>query len=415
MRRILLLSAVAACVSVGVRAADTLPSDSVLTFNAFGTLGVAHSSEEQADFNRSAYLPIGAGATSSWSPAVDSLLAGQVRAQISPSLSGTVQVVSELRHDHTYKPHVEWAYLSFDATPELAIRLGRTSAPTFALTDTRRIGYAQHWVRPPSEVYDLVPVTNNDGIDIVWKTRAFGALHTFQGAYGRSESIATPRGQPPVTALSDHQLTLRYGYEKEAVTAYVNFGRDRLTIDGFEGLMSAIAMFGPQGQALVDRYNPRQRKGTFYGVGGTYDPGPWFVMGEWVRQENASLVGSRTGSYLSTGLRIGAFTPYVTWSDVTMNSERSTPGLDLAAVPPPLAPAAASLNYVLNDILQSNGDFTTIAGGVRWDFARSLALKGQYERIDIAPGSWGPLTNQQPGFVPGGSVRVLSLTLSFVR
>jgi len=217
-----------------------------------------------------------------------------------------------------------------------------------------------------------------------------------------------------VSAISDHQLTLRYGFEKEALSAYANLGRDRLTIDGFDGLMDGFAKLGAQGQALADRYGTRGKKGMFVGVGGTYDPGEWFVMGEWARQKNASLLGTRTGAYLSAGVRVGAFTPYATWSDVKVNSERSTAGLDPGALPPQLAPVAAGLNAALNGILQSNGDFTTLAGGVRWDFARSLALKLQYEHIDLSAGSWGPLTNQQPGFVPGGSVRVLSATLNFV-
>ncbi len=51
---------------------------------------------------------------------------------------------------------------------------------------------------------------------------------------------------------------------------------------------------------------------------------------------------------------------------------------------------------------------------MRWDFARDLAFKLQYETIDASAGSWGPLTNVQPGFVPGGTVHVISATVSFV-
>lgn len=401
---------------LGATSADAATDDAAdfLTFNSFGTLGVAHSDEDQADFNRSAFLPSGAGASGAWSAAVDSLLAGQVRAEFTPRVSGTVQVVSELRHDKSFSPHVEWAYLSFDATPELAVRVGRTSSPTFAFTDTRRLSYAQHWVRPPSEVYDLIPVTNNDGIDVVWKTRALGASHTLQGSFGRSEVMATPRGLPPVKSTSDHQFTLRYSIEHESLSAYLNYGRDRLSIEGFDGLMEAFASFGPQGRAIADRYGTTRKKGEFYGIGGTYDPGRWFVMGEWAKLRNPSLVGTRTGAYLSTGVRVGRFTPYVTWSDVTVNSERSTPGLDLGFVPPDLVPVAAGLNAALNEVLASNTDFTTVAGGIRWDFARDLALKLQYEVIDNSAGSWGPLTNVQPGLVPGGRVRVFSATVSFV-
>jgi hypothetical protein len=415
IRRIRFLSAVLGLgLSVGVMAAQHEPEDGIFSFNAFGTLGIAHSDSQFADFNRSSVLPEGAGASHSWSPAVDSLLAGQVRANFAPRWSATVQVVSELRYDKTYRPSVEWGYLAWDVTPDFALRLGRTSSPTFMITDTRRLAYAQHWIRPPSEVYDLIPVTSNDGVDAVWHTRAFGITHTLQAAYGRSAVYTSPRGLAPSAATSDHQLTVRYGFEKGVLSGYANLGRDRLSVEGFEGLMRAFSQFGPQGQSIADRYGTLAKKGMFYGTGATYDPGRWFAMGEWARTVNPSLFGTKTGWYVSGGVRIGPFTPYVTWSDVDVNSNKSDPGLDLGTLPPPAIPVAAGLNAALNGILGTNGDYSTLATGLRWDFAPDFTFKMQFEHIDISPGSWGPLTNLQPGFVPGSTVRVFSAAVSFI-
>jgi hypothetical protein len=402
--------------AAGARAGDVPAGGDAdrFTFDAFGTLGVVHSDEAHADFNRSTLLPQGAGGSESWSPAVDSVLAGQVRAQLSPRVSATVQVVAELRYDSTYRPFVEWAYVGWELTPDLALRFGRTSTPTFAITDTRRLGYAQHWVRPPGEVYDLIPVTSNDGIDVVWRAHAFGAAHIVQAAYGRSESQSTPRGMPAVGSTSDQQLTVRYSIERGGLGAYVNYGRDRLSVGGFEALMEGFASFGPQGQALARRYGTLDKRGRFYGLGATYDAGRWFAMGEWGRVENPSILGTRTGRYLSSGMRFGAFTPYLIASNADVDSATADPGLDLALLPPQAIPAAAGLNAALNGILASTADYSTFAQGVRWDFAPNLSLKLQHERIRIADGSWGPLTRIQPGFQPGGSVRLVSATVSFV-
>jgi hypothetical protein len=386
----------------------------IFSFDAFGTFGVVHADAHQADFGRSALSPTGAGASGAWSPTVDSLLAGQLRADFSPRLSATVQVVSELRYDGTFRPFVEWAYLGWEVTPGFTVRVGRTSLPTFALTDTRRLGFAQHWVRAPVEVYDLIPVTNNDGIDVVWRVRALDATHTVHATYGRSEATTSPRGMEPVVSTSDQQLTVRYGIEKGPVTAYANYGRDRLTVRGFEGLMDAFATFGPRGEALTVRYGTVDKRGTFYGVGATLDPGRWFAMAEWARVENPSLLGTRTGMYVSGGLRLGLLTPYVTWANADVNSATSDAGLDLALLPPPAVPAAAGLNAALNGILASTADQSTFAQGLRWDFAPSLTFKLQHERIHLSPGSSGSLTNIQPGFQPGGTVRVISAAVSFV-
>ena len=56
------------------------------------------------------------------------------------------------------------------------------------MTDSRKIGYANPWVRPPVEVYRLVPVTSNDGVDVSYRLRVRSATNTFQVTAGRSDS-----------------------------------------------------------------------------------------------------------------------------------------------------------------------------------------------------------------------------------
>jgi hypothetical protein len=404
-------AAVLCCLLAPARAEMEL---GILTFDAFGTLGMVHSSEHTADFNRSALSPKGAGFSDDLSLEVDSLLAGQVRAQLGPQWSATVQLVTELRYDQTWRPLVEWAYLQWEPTPDLAVRLGRTSSATFAITDTRRIGYAQHWVRPPSEIYDLIPVTTNDGFDIIWRRNWSGATHTLQVAAGQSEAFASPRGLPPAKSTSEQQLTLRYSFETGPFSVYANVGRNRLTVEGFEELFAAFSMFGPQGEAIAARQGAIRKRGLFRGIGASWDAGRWFAMGEVARLENPSLFGTKTGGYVSAGLRLGPFTPYLTWAQVEVDSARQDPGLDLSLVPPELVPVAAGLNATLNAILIANGEYSTISGGVRWDVAPSVAVKLQLEHIDVAHGSWGPFTNVTSQYVPGGTARVISATLSFV-
>src|ERR1700761_6570415 len=68
---------------------------SMFSVSGFGTLGAVHSSEHDADFTSSYLKPNGAGYTHDWSPAVDSLLAGQVTFQPSSSFAAVLQVISE--------------------------------------------------------------------------------------------------------------------------------------------------------------------------------------------------------------------------------------------------------------------------------------------------------------------------------
>src|ERR1019366_1324733 len=88
-----------------VRAAAEDPSSSMFSFSGFGTLGVVHSSEHDADFTSTIFKPNGAGYSHDWSPDVDSLIGAQVNANFSPHLSAMLQVISEQTYDNNYRPH----------------------------------------------------------------------------------------------------------------------------------------------------------------------------------------------------------------------------------------------------------------------------------------------------------------------
>ena len=138
-------------------------------------------------------------------------------------------------------------------------------------------------------------------------------------------------------------------------------------------------------------------------------------MGEYAIQKSNSWLGDRTGWYVSGGYRFNQFTPYLIYSQVRPDSPSSDPGLPTQGLPPGAALVATQLNAGLNGFLRGlTNDQKTIAIGARWDFAKNSALKVQYDHINIAPGSLGSLLNQQPGFVPGGKVHVLSVALDFV-
>src|SRR5476649_388311 len=162
------------------RAADD-SAFSMLSFNGFGTIGVVHSSEDQAYFTSSTYKPTGAGYSHAWSPDVDSRIGAQVAADFTPELSAVVQVIAEQGYDNTYRPNVEWANIKYQLTPDFGVRLGRIELPTFLVSDVRKVGYANPWVRPPIEVYGVAPLTNNDGADFSYRMHFGNVTDTLRG------------------------------------------------------------------------------------------------------------------------------------------------------------------------------------------------------------------------------------------
>jgi diguanylate cyclase (GGDEF)-like protein len=172
--------AVLVCVMAPGAQAAELPK---FSFNGFGTFGVVHSDEEQADFAAGLFVPDGAGYTRDWSPEVDSVLGVQLTANLTFRLTGILQVVSEQQYDENYTPTVEWANLTFDITPNLSVRAGRMVQQTFIVSEYRKVRYATPWGRPPKEAYDMIPVTNADGVDLNYRFRFKGFTNNLRGLY----------------------------------------------------------------------------------------------------------------------------------------------------------------------------------------------------------------------------------------
>jgi hypothetical protein len=382
----------------------------MFSFSAFGTFGMVHSSDDQADFTAGIFSPNGAGYTHAWSSDVDSRIGAQLTADVTSQLSVMLQVISQQNYDNTYTPHVEWANIKYQVTPAFSVRLGRTELPTFLFSDTREVGYSNPWVRPPIEAYSLVPIDYSDGVDASYQVHFRDFTNTWMTAFGNEKS-GTPAGAPNearrLLVIAD---TIEYG----AATLHVAYQETYLTVDALDGLFDAFRQFGPQGVALADEYNVHDRLIRFMGIGAMYQPGSWFLIGELGSTDFHAVLGKNTAWYVTSGYRLAKFTPYLIYGAVKADSNRSDPGLSLAALPASLVGPATDLNAALNAILGSIPVQNTTSVGLRWDFVRNVDLKLQYDHTRLGAGSPGTLANLQPGFRPGGTLNLFTATIDFV-
>jgi hypothetical protein len=392
-------------------AADPQESDG-LTYllSGFGTLGVVHSSNRDADFTSNILAPTGAGYTRPWSVDPDSRIGAQLTVTVAPRLSAVLQVIAEQRYDNTYTPHVEWANLAYQMSPELTVRVGRIVLPSFLVSGSRKVSYSNPWVRPPLEVYNLVPVTNSDGVDASY-TAHFGAVtHTVIGTFG----TITPKLPTGGTAAAKRVWLVADTVEIGAATFHVAYNEARLTVDSVNAVMDAFGQFGPQGEALERRYDLDSKLVRFIGLGAMYDPGRWFAMAEWGRSDFDSAIGKSTGWYATAGYRVAKLTPYMTYGAVKADSNTSDPGLTISQLPSELVGPATRLNAALNAVLGSIAVQRTMSVGTRWDAADKIACKLQFDHTRLGAGSAGALINVQPGFLRGGTVNVVSLSVDFL-
>lgn len=394
--------------AVAARAEEAEPS--MFSFGGFGTVGVVHSSESQADYAGNFFKPSGAGFSSAWSMDVDSLIGAQVTANFTSQLSAVLQVVSEQNHDNSYKPHLEWANIKYQFTPDFSLRVGRTVLPAYLLSDTQKVGYTYPWVRLPLEVYDVLPITTIDGVDASYRLHFGEVTNTVQVKLGQRDKSLINNGG---SVMVRNYWSITNTAESGPLTLRATYQVADLSIPSLNALFDVFRQFGPQGVALADRYDSRAKPASFLAIGVSYDPGRWFAMAEWAGNNTHSSLGRRRSWYVSGGYHFGQLTPYITYAQARAD-DLSDPGLNTAVLPPFLVGPATGLNAALNAILGSKPVLNTVTIGGRWDFMRNAALKLQFDHSRIGAGSNGLLKNTQPGFQAGGKVSVFSATVDFV-
>jgi predicted porin len=260
------------------------------------------------------------------------------------------------------------------------------------------------------EVYGRVPVSASDGVDMIYRLHRGEFTHAIQANYGGAER-ELPGGGGTVEAKQAWGVT--YTVEYHATTVHLAYQRPTLDLDGDDALFDGFRLFGPQGNAIADRYDVDHKPMSIVAIGATYDPGKWFLTAEWTRTENRSFIGNGTSWYVSGGYRLGKFTPYIAYAASDADN-LSDPGLDLSGLPPSLVGTAIGLNAGLNELLGKKVVQKTVSVGARWEVTRNAAVKLQLDHTRIGAGSSGWFSNIQPGFQPGGSFNLFSATVDFV-
>lgn len=348
---------------------------------------------QAADVNISGFLSVGGGFVDDESSIAyggyddedlkfnKNLLGLQVSAQVNEKVSATVQMIA--RSADNYDFTAEWAYLTWQATDNSKVRVGRLRTPFYMFSDYLDVGYTYAWISAPQELYYL-PFNNVNGIDY-YVTSAFGSFDTsFQAYFGSFDddfvltgisATAESKNQMGVAAtLGRDWWTLRAAYHQTDLT--INFDEIRLseqvTLDQFLSQLPAdIAS-----RVLVD-----EDRATFAQVGINIDTGRFVAAAEYMEFDvENSFLSKNIRHYIMGGVRFGDFLFHIT--SATSDDELASPEAGI-----PVAPETAQLIDTLQTIAETRGEFRdTITYGVRWDVSSGVALKLQYDDVDDKKG-----------------------------
>ena len=217
-----------------------------LEFNGFGTLGIVHSDERDADFVADPFASAGAGYSDDWSAEVDSRLGLQATLRMTPQLSSVVQLVSEKRYDGSFAPKIEWANVQYNPIPNLSLRIGRMVQGSFMASEHRKVNYATPWVRPPQEVYRLIPVANFNGVDMRYQYPSGSASNELQLTFGGG-SVDYQTGS--IDASDSWGVSHRTYWGN--TTLFASYGELSISADELTQFFDAYRLFGAPGEEKI--------------------------------------------------------------------------------------------------------------------------------------------------------------------
>jgi hypothetical protein len=277
-----------------------------------------------------------------WSLARESLVGLQAKYQFTGKLSGTVQAV--MRASEHGKPEVDWAYLSYDLTPETTVQVGRRRLPIYAYSDSVYVGYTLPWVRVPQDIYGW-EVGAYNGVN-VRHSRSFGDWAVTGTLFAGQES----------TDDNIEQRKIFYGYKvdddwKHILGGYLDVSNEIFGARLIYMQNSIDLTFYPPGEEASSQNGTRQR---IVGLSGSIDYGNWMVRAEANRFMRPSLDFKSSSWTTTVGYRLGQFTPLVGYSSY---KEKETAGYTATQ----------------ND--------TTRFAAVRWDFRKNMDMKFQFDSV----------------------------------
>ncbi len=354
--------------------AITLASTSAMAVNVevsgFGTVGYSQNDERDSVVN---------GTTSKGSWGQTTLLGLQAEVKLSDKLSATAQVKlsEDATIDEKMQMTLQMAFLGFQATESLKVRLGRLRAPFYLDSEYLDVGYVKTTATSPLAVYGQAPFPNYNGLDMIF------------------------------THYTDSDLELQVqpyiGKEQVEIDFSRVGGGGKLDANYLAGINASVA--GDEwkvraGYTIGEMNNPAYQvtaategaylnddMGSFLTLGASYDNGGLLAMVEFAKRnvEDAEAIANLTGAYITLGYQFNGFTPYITYQVQETDDKNRAIGV--------------------------NSDFKALSLGAKYEFAKSnIAIKAEVTNFEFGKSEAFPTFVPGFGFVtvPAGYVNTLT-------
>lgn len=302
----------------------------------------------------------------------ESLFAIQVSGDINDKMTATGQIVA--RGENDYEADFEWAYITYQATDNLAVSAGRLRLPLFRYSASSDVGYSYHWVSAPRSVYD-VGFNNIEGLKLDYSNYAGDWEYNLQGIVG---NYSTDFAGGELSGENLYLLSAEVAYDWFKLRGVYGSNKatfSRTDIDATIGSLSAAGLTD-----LADDLNLNDDTGDFIGFGAEIDTFNYFVSAEvTIIDTEESYSPEATAYYVTAGMRVGKFTPSITYEKY--KEDDNIKFLDqVAALPEAVQPVAGAVVVGLQQAVINEYNLITL--GVRYDMDTNVALKADISKYN---------------------------------
>ncbi|MBV1872041.1 MAG: hypothetical protein KUG83_05790 [Gammaproteobacteria bacterium] len=325
----------------------------------------------------------------------DNTVGVQVAANVNDDISVKVQLLGKGTVD-SYSISAQWAYISYEVSPSVSVRMGRMSFPAVLFSEYQEIGISYPWVRNPMEVYSVVPLATYSGMDILYAIEGDNMSWAIQPFIGSSPGVQA------LGATGDAELA--FGI---TVMANTDNGKLSVTVANANEANFTFNLGGIDATLSMDL--------TYISAGIEYELNNLLLISEVVKKDirnnpksDFTSISDMVGYYLMLGYRVGDFLPHFTYagSKSDHGSAVLPAGSTLPGVPASVYTTPADM------IIPSNGELflqKSYTLGVRYDFSSQSAFKLEYQKIIPDDESWGVYFAN-----PGDSTSILSFAVDVV-
>jgi len=352
-----------------------------ISLHGYGTLGVAYQDNKNVLYRNSVSSKRGTRGDLSFDNYSTFGLQSDIK--ISDKLSVNVQGIFTRNSNKSLE--LSWLNTKYQLNDDSSIRIGKMRLPAFMYSDILNVSYSYDWIRLP-DMYSIVPLKGYTALEFSQNLEFENLSVMATASYGQAKNSLYQSSDKGLIEKSKAKLKDIYSINLKILhdnftfrIAYLQF----LATLSNNSLDSAFRNLNslniPVISQAVDQYKIEDARVKYFEIGAKYDFEKAYLVGEYLKYYNDSILSNNTSWYIGTGYNFENWSPFILYSNIdsTQNYKaiKKKEGRSREVLT-----AIDNANQVFSTLSARNIKLETISLGFRYNLSENSILKLQYDR-----------------------------------